>query len=132
MTGRITLITEPDIFENSNTSILLVHLSAQEQEQASGWLASQDLDQDINLYVYDGEPNLEWFFHAMAHCEYKYIDLNGCNTLTGALSGYMLGKTNFYWRLDNPDLVQVYAHISQRRVDQIETFLESTGIGQRN
>lgn len=128
--GKITLITPPDIFENDNTSILFVHLTDEEQTQISEWLSKSTINSDLNIYVYEGEQDMPWIFYAMANCEYKYINLNGVNNITQPLSGYMLGKSNFYWKLDNDEQASVYSHISQHRVRQIEQFLESTQIAQ--
>ena len=75
-TGKITLITPPDIFENSNTSILLVHLTDEEQDMASAWLGANEVPNDINIYLYNGEDNVTWFLYAMSRCEYKYINLS--------------------------------------------------------
>lgn len=128
MDGKITLITPPDIFENHNPSILFVHLTDEEQTQVSEWLSRSNISRDLNIYVYEGESDMPWIFYAMAHCEYKYINLNRVNNITQSLSGYMLGKSNFYWKLDTDELAQVYGHISQHRVSQVEQFLESIQI----
>ena len=62
MPGKITLITPPDFFENSNTSVLFAHISNEEQDVISRWLADSDFANNINFYVYSGEVNVSWFF----------------------------------------------------------------------
>lgn len=125
MQGKLLLITPPDIFENSNESILFAHLNEEEQETVSKWLSNSKLEEDINLYVYDGELNTSWFLYALSLCEHKYINLDEINFVTQALSGYALGKSGVYYKTSNEDLAQIYSHINQNRVDGIEKFLES-------
>lgn len=130
MDGKLTLITPPDIFENNNTSVLFIHLNDQEQTTISKWLADSEIEKDINLYVYDGEPNMNWIFYAMSRCEYKYIDLTGLNYITQALAGYILAKKNVYYKVDDENIAAVYSHINNNRVNRVETFLESILVGQ--
>jgi len=130
MPGKLTLITPPDFFENGNRSILFVHLSDEDQDAVSRWLADAQLEEDVNLYVYMGEPTLPWFFYAMARCEHKYIDLNGKSSVTDALGGYILGKSDVYYKTDDANLAAIYSHINSNRIDRIETFMESIFGGQ--
>ena len=129
MEGKITLITPPDIFENNNPSILFFHLSEHDQHAASKWLSNTKVKTDVNLYVYSSEENLPWLFYAMARCEHKYLDLNGLDFISNALSGYILGRSNTYYKTDNENLAAIYSHINGNRVKNIETFLESVLIG---
>ncbi len=124
MQGKILLITPPDIFENSNESILFVHLNEKEQETVSKWLSDSKLEEDINFYVYDGESNTSWFLYALALCEHKYINLDEINSATQALSGYALGKSGVHYTTSNEELAQIYSYINQNRVDNVEEFLE--------
>ena len=125
MSGKITLITPPDFFENSNPSILFVNLSAQEQDNITKWLVDQTLPTNINFYVYDGEPNAAWFLYALNRCEYKYINIDGLNEIALALCGYALGKFDVFYKTENENLAGVYSHINNNRVRQVEQFLES-------
>jgi len=124
MAGKITLITPPDFFETLNPGILFVHLNAEEQDAVSKWLGTHDIEEDINFYVFEGEPNVPWFFHAVAVCEHKYINLDDVNFITGALSGYVLGKGNFCYKTSNDNLASIYSFINGNRVTHIEQFLE--------
>jgi hypothetical protein len=126
MKGKLTLITPPDFFENDNLSIFFIHPSDTDQEAISRWLSKTDIDNNINLYVYSGEDDIDWFFYAMARCEYKYIDIDGFNSITQSLGGYILGKSNVYYKTSDTDLSKIYSRINSNRVEQIETFLEST------
>ena len=132
MKGKITLITPPDIFENENPSVLFIHLNREEQDAISQWLSTAEIDYDVNLYVYDNEPNASWIFYAMAQSEYKYINLNETNFITKALSGYVLGKSNTFYKVDDEELANVYSHINNNKIDNIEIFLERVLGGKRN
>ena len=124
MPGKITLITPPDIFENNNESVLFMHLSEEEQDTVSRWLGETGLQDDINFYVYSGEDNPNWLFYALALCKHKYINIDYYNSITQALSGYILGKGNVHYQVSNPDLANIYSHINNNRVENIEKFLE--------
>ena len=130
MKNKITLITPPDIFENSNISILFVHLTDQEQDLASSWLSNSNFAEPLNLYVYSGEPNVSWLLYAASRCEYKYIDLD---EITGqqhmvmqALQGYLIGNNNFFYKTVDENIAAVYSHISANRINGITEFLENT------
>ena len=124
MEGKITLITPPDIFENESYSILFVHLNEDDQEVVSKWMATANIKQNVNIYFYSGETELNWFLHAAAISEYKYIDLDGVNTITNVLSGYLLGKKNTYYKTSNENISSVCHYINQNRITKIESFLE--------
>jgi len=124
MKSKITLITPPDIFENSNKSILLCHMTDTDQDTVSRWLKDADLPYDLNLYAYTDEANPVWFLYALNRCEYKYINIDGVNMMTQALAGYMLSRPNVYYTTANTNLAAVYSHINSNRVDSIDEFLE--------
>lgn len=124
MDGKITLITPPDIFENSNISILLAHLTDQEQDEVTEWLSNTSFDQDLNIYFYNGEPDVTWFLYALNRSDYKYINIDYVNYITQALSGYALGKSNTYYSTADSNLTQVYSHINSKKVSNVKEFLE--------
>jgi hypothetical protein len=124
MSNTITLITPPDFFENECYSILFVHLNDEDQTKVSKWLADADLTEHVNIYFYDHEIDLAWFFYALARCEYKYIDLDSLNYATTALSGYIVGKKNTYYKINDESKSAVYHFINQNRITNIESFLE--------
>jgi hypothetical protein len=124
MDGRITLITPPDIFENSNTSVLFVNLSEPDQDIVSRWLSANTITENLNFYVYSGEVSVPWFLHALSRCEHKYIDLNNSNYVINALSSYMLSKSGVYYKVDDENISSIYSHINTNKITRIETFLE--------
>jgi hypothetical protein len=124
MKAKLTLITPPDIYENNNFSIFLAHLTQEEQEELSKWLGKSDILKNINIYLYSGEQNIQWFLYSMSRSEYKYINIDHVNYITQSLSGYMLSNSNSYYKTDNDDLAEVYSHINSGRVDSVIQFLE--------
>lgn len=124
MKGKITLITPPDFFENESHSILFMHLSAEDQQRVSEWLAKSDIDHNINIYFYSGEIDLTWLFYALSRCQYKYIDADGLNEISQNLIGYILGKRDTFYKTTNENRSQVYHYINQNRITEIESFLK--------
>jgi hypothetical protein len=125
MQGKITLITPPDIYENSNLSILFVHLTNEEQDAVSRWLSNNDILDDVNIYMYSGETNVTWLLYALSLCDYKYINIDCVNYITQSLSGYILGKNNTYYKTSDENIAAVYSHINSKSVTTVEQFLES-------
>jgi len=132
MEGSITLVTPPDIYENSNLSILFVHLSTQEQDTVSCWLKDSNLNEDINIYVYDGETDMRWFLYALNRCEYKYINIDGANDISCAILGYAMGKSGVCYQTDNENIALVYSYINANRVKSVDEFLERAFSDQNN
>lgn len=124
MPGKITLITPPDIYENGNVSLLFIHISDADQDTASQWLGTKKLTDDVNFYMYNGEPNVPWILWAMGACQHKYIDIDNQNNISQPLCGYLLSKTNIYYKTVDENLAAIYSHINNNRVKRIEDFLE--------
>jgi hypothetical protein len=129
MEGGITLVTPPDIYENNNLSILFVHLSEQDQDLVSQWLSKSSIEEDINIYVYNGETNIGWLLYALGRCEYKYIDVDGANSVSQALMGYILGKNGICYHTKDENLAAIYSHINSNRTLSIKDFMERALIG---
>lgn len=124
MTGKITLVTPPDFFENNNQNILFINLNELDQDKASRWLKSKEFNFNLNFYLYSGEDDLRWLLWASACCSYKFIDLDEHTEITQALCGYLLSKQNFYYKTSNEKLATIYSFINSNRVRTIEDFLE--------
>lgn len=125
MKGKLTLITPPDIFENDNISILFINLTEENQDAVSKWLATSNITDNINLYVFNGESNVSWFLYALSRCEYKYIELDNIDLVAHSMSGYVLGKSNVFYQTKNENLSAIYSHINQNRILHIDNFLET-------
>lgn len=123
MQGKITLVTPPDFYENGNRSLLLINVTDDEQDQISAWLASQEILKDVNIYLYNGEPNIPWLLYASNRCTYKYINLDHVNYMTQWITGYIMGKPNVFYTTQNQNIVAVMSHINTNHISKIETFL---------
>ena len=124
MTNKVTLITPPDTFENSNKSILVVDLTDVEQDNLSKWLGEYENDLNINIYFYQGEPDIPWLFHAIARANYVFIDIDNYSDIGHLLASYILSKPNVWFTSSNKNIVEVFSHINQRYVESISEFLE--------
>ena len=124
MNGKITLITPPDVFENESYSVLFIHLNEEDQTTVSKWLATAEIDYNLNIYFYSGEIELPWLFHAMARCNYTFINLNDMNKVTTSLSGYILGKNNVFYKTSDENVSAIYHYINQNRITNMKSFLE--------
>ena len=120
----ITLITPPDIFENENTSILFMNISDEEQESASVWFSKNTVDKPLNLYYYQGEPDMSWLLHAVAISKAVYLNCNNNSDVTKWITSYTLGKPNVWYKTDDANLKALMSYINQKNVNNINEFLE--------
>jgi hypothetical protein len=124
-TGKITLITPPDFYENSNPSILLIGLNESEQDESSQWLGQElQLDTDINLYYYQNETHIEWLLYAVARSNAVYVNADTDNPIIQTFLSYMLGKSNVYFSSTDLDKVKLFSFINGHRVNNITEFLQ--------
>jgi len=130
MPAKITLITPPDIFQNDQTSILLIDVTDEEQDDISKWLAQMP-DAEINLYFYHGETNIPWFLHSLAVATYKYINLDNASQVSSYLMGYTLSKYGVFYSADDTGVAELFSHINVNRVDNVVDFLERTLSGKK-
>jgi hypothetical protein len=127
MAKKITLITPPDIYQNSQDSILLIDLTEKEQDEVSNWLGQNPLS--INIYFYQGETNIPWLMHALSCANYKYINLNNMSAVSSYLSGYIVSKSGVYYNTTDDNVAILYSHINMNRIDNAVEFLERTVSG---
>jgi hypothetical protein len=120
----ITLITPPDIFENENVSILFMNISDQEQEEASTWFASQNIEDAINIYYYQGETDITWLLHAAAISKGVYVNCDSGSDITKWITSYMLGKANVWYSSEDDNLKALMSYINQKNTNNITQFLE--------
>jgi len=120
----ITLISPPDIFENENYSILLMNISDQEQEASSLWLGKNIVDQNVNLYYYQGEPNIDWLLYAISASKGVYLNCNNTSEITKWITSYILGKPNVWYKSSDANLIALMSYINQKNVNDITEFLE--------
>lgn len=124
MTAKITLITPPDIFENSNISILLMNPNDKDQDETSVWLSENLKDIDINVYYYLGEPNVPWLLHALNASKGVYFNLDNLPDVSTVMMSYVLGKPHVFYTTSNPHIKAIANYINNQNVESITQFLE--------
>lgn len=124
MNNKITLVTPPDFYENSNPSILLVGFDDAQQDQTSEWLGTNDFKSDINLYYYQGEDNIEWLLYALARSDRVFVNADCDYEVVQRLLSYMLGRPNVWYTTQNDELHQLFNHINGHFVNTVTEFFE--------
>jgi len=132
MPNKITLITPPDIYENSNFSVMFMGMTDEQQDNASKWLSKHTDCPDCNFYYYQGEPNASWLFYALNRSDAIFVNLDTEYEIINIMSSYILGKSNVYYTTQNENLKALMSHINNQYVTDIDTFLEKALDGQRN
>lgn len=130
MSSKITLITPPDIYENSNTSLMLIGLDDTDQDQASLWLGINAKDLDLNLYFYQGEPNMTWLLYALNRSNATFINLDTDKSIINIMGSYILGKPGIYYTTKDANMKALLGHINNNFVPDVETFLTKVLDGQ--
>lgn len=126
MNNKITLVTPPDFYENSNPSILLVGFDDAQQDQTSEWLGANDFKSDINLYYYQGEDNIEWLLYALARSDRVFVNADCEYDVVQRLLSYMLGRSNVWYTTQDESLRQLFNHINGHFVNTVTEFFEGT------
>lgn len=124
MSNKITLVTPPDIYENSNFSILFLGMSDTDQDDASLWLSQNDDYPDTNFYYYQGEDNLTWLLYALNRADVKFLNFDTDSAIITLLGSYILGRPNVYYTTKDPSIKELMSHINNQFVPDIQTFLK--------
>lgn len=124
MKGKITLITPPDIYENSNYSILFIGLTEQQQEKASAWLGAIEDLPDCNFYYYQGENNPEWLLYALNRSDAIFLNLDTDSAIINVMDSYILGKPGVCYTTTDENLKSLISYINNQYVPSVENFLE--------
>jgi len=124
MTAKITLITPPDIFENSNVSVMFMNPSDKDQDISSNWLSENLKDINLNVYYFLGEPEIQWLLHAVGVSNNVYFNLDNLPDVSTVMMSYILSKPNVYYTTTNPHIKSIAEHINNNAVDSITEFLE--------
>lgn len=122
--NKITLITPPDYFENSNPSILLIGLNEEQQDQITVCLGNTDVSPDLNVYYYQDEDNLEWLLYALARSGATFVNGDCENFTVRNLLSYILSRPNVYWTTKDEDIKKLFGYINGHYVNTIEDFFK--------
>jgi hypothetical protein len=123
-TGKITLITPPDFYENENLSILLIGLDEDEQTSSTEWLGSAEIQTNTNLYYYQNEDAIEWLLYAIARSDAVYVNADADSYIVQAMLSYMIGKSHVYFSSNDENKIRLFSCISGHRVNNITEFLQ--------
>ena len=122
--NKITLITPPDYFENSNPGILLIGLNEEQQDQITACLGNTDVSPDLNVYYYQDEDNLEWLLYALARSGATFVNGDCENFTVKNLLSYILSRPNVYWTTKDEDIKKLFGYINGHHVNTIEDFFK--------
>lgn len=124
MQGKITLITPPDIYENSNYSVLFIGLTEEQQEQTSQWLGKKENLPNCNFYYYQGENTPEWLLYALNRSDVIFLNLDTDAAIINIMGSYILGKFGVYYTTKDDNLKALISYINNQYVTGVEQFLE--------
>ena len=122
--NKITLITPPDYFENSNPSILLIGLNEEQQDQITVCLRDTDVSPELNVYYYQDEDNIEWLLYALARSGAIFVDGDCTNPTVKNLLSYILSRPNVYWTTKDDNIKKLFSYINGHYVNTIEDFFK--------
>jgi hypothetical protein len=122
--NKITLITPPDYFENSNPSILLIGLNEEQQDQITVCLGNTDVSPNLKVYYYQDEDTLEWLLYALARSGATFVNGDCENFTVQNLLSYILSRPNVYWTTKDEDLKKLFGYINGHYVNTIEDFFK--------
>lgn len=113
---EIKLITPPDAIHDSNKSVLLINFDDALKHGFNE--AMKDIEQDLNIYMYDFEKmlNEKWLIETVAIADNIFINLNGLDSHW--LVGYILSKSKTYYFA--PDSNKPYMSLNNNRIYKFE------------
>lgn len=115
----INLITAPDKLLNNNYSLLLINPSNDIKENFNE--VAKSFDRNINLYLYEGEPMLQWLVEVANIVDNIVIDID--NTIENKwLIGYILSLSKTFYL--TKDTYQVYNTINNNVIYDLSQILE--------
>lgn len=124
MTGKITLITPPDFYENGNFSILFMGLDNEQQDRVSQWLGAKSDFPDTNVYFHQGENNMPWLLYSANRANVKFLNLDAGDAIITLLGSYILSKSDVYYTTSDANLKELMSYINNNYMPDIETFME--------
>lgn len=123
MTGKITLISPPDVFVNKSASIILVNINPEEQELISDWFAEHPLGHELNIYFYNNEQNLPWLVTAYNMSSYRYVNLDNAADQSHVLMSYMLSMEDSYYSTNSENTFEIFRLLNTSRLASVVDFL---------
>lgn len=124
MKNKITLITPPDIFQNSSLSVLFIDINDKDQETTSDWFYKNDNEVDLNLYFYSADKDPQWLLNALNRCDLTYIDIDDLSLEPNLLLGYILSKPNVHFQCRREEYLKTLKLVNTNQVPDIRYFLD--------
>jgi len=124
MSGKITLISPPDIYVNRGFSLILVNTTEQEQEAISNWFSANNLSKELSIYFYNNEQNLQWLVTAYNMAKHRYVNIDNTQDQSNALISYFLSLDNSYYTTANNNTHEVYRLLNTSKLENVTEFLE--------
>ena len=124
MTGKITLISPPDVYVNRGFSLILVNTTEEEQEQISNWFGANSLSKEISIYFYNNERNVQWLVTAFNIAKYRYINVDNSHDQSNVLLSYMLSSDNCYYSTNNENAHEIFRLLNTSKLESVTEFLE--------
>jgi len=124
MTGKLTLISPPDVYVNKAFSIILVNSTEEEQEQISNWFGANQVDREISIYFYNNDRNLQWLVTAFNVAKYRYVNLDNTEDESHILASYMLSLDNCYYTCTDVNLNEVCRLLNTSKLESVTEFLD--------
>ena len=132
MANKITLVTPPDFYENSNFSVLFIGMTDQDQDNASVWLGKNEKYPDCNFYYFQGENNMEWLLYALHRSDAVFLNFNVNRAIINIMGSYILSRPNVYYTTDDENLKSLMSYINNQYTSDVTAFLEKVFNEQRN
>ena len=122
----INIITPPDKLFNDAVQVLLIFPSDELQKSVQEHLV--DIENDINIYVYDkevySESDVDWLLTVFKMSEITIIDVDIVQPYLKDLLSYMIAKPKTFWLTKGEN--RVYNKLSNNRFNDFK-FLSNLG-----
>ena len=131
MANKITLVTPPDFYENSNFSILFIGMTDKDQDLASAWLGKNETYPDCNFYYFQGENNMEWLLYALHRSDAIFLNFNVDRAIINIMGSYILSRPNVYYTTEDDNIKALMSYVNNQYLPNITDFLEKVFNDQR-
>ena len=132
MANKITLVTPPDFYENSNFSILFIGMTEKDQDDASAWLGKNETYPDCNFYYFQGENNMEWLLYTLHRSDAIFLNFNVDRAIINIMGSYILSRPNVYYTTADDNIKALMSYINNQYTPDVTDFLEKVFNEQRN
>lgn len=122
--AKISLISPPDKLHNNSLAINVINATQEEKENLSHYLTKQELEKDLNIFVYSNESNPTWLLDVVNGKNSTYINLDNTVDISVNYTSYMLSLSNVYYSSTNKNTLEAYSLINQNAVEDVLDFME--------